>query len=896
MKKRLISIILVLACLLGTSVYATSFDIANDLYEHGENEAEGEVFYEIGKSSVDRKIKFMMDMGLIKQYIPTASAKRSDIKGFLELIKSGDIYSNYYGESASDSDVLTADEAIVILMDSAGYGPYIKLKNGNAGMYYTEALRRGLLKGVNYNSAKTKLTVKDFYTMAYNLLLIDTFETTFSSSEPTYNLSNVTIMESVLKLTLTEGIVKANSFTSLNGGAEAGENSIKIGTETYKSESIKNADDFLGYAVCAYYDDEKNICSLAVDDTRNDMKYFDCDADIKTDGNKNKFGYYDENGKLKELSLDAYADVIYNHVAHPGYTLADFDIDSGYIRLIDNNADGQYDVIFVYNYNSFCPKSKSENSKSITDKNGKVYDLTDILDDRYKGIVDSEGNELEFDDIKTSGGVSVLCQFGTNKVTEITVLKETTKEGVYSKQANIDGKEIYTIDDAEYKMAAAYSTEKNGKFPHQLGERVLIYLDMSGRIIRSASINDVLKYGYMWDLAINNNGFGNSIIVKMFTEDEQMVKYEFADKVNYNGVSVEKDKLISDSSTIYSTRREKLVEQLVRYQINSDGYITRLDTAKENHAQIGAYRNDESEFQINYDYEQQGNLYYNTGALGAFGGKYRVNSGTTKVFRIPDENDRDNENLFKVSRSELYNNNGYRCKIYDVDSDYDCGAVVITDGSRNDVWVSTGYSSAAVVISVGDVYDNKTEEVLKYVGVKLGNWETMYYADNTFLGSQIFTAEKDKQLNITDVTQIKKGYVIEVANDRVNRLIKLRPDCTPDYTKPLDSQTFEFTRSSDSLGKSHGVTETTFYGEDLIALGKIVRKCEDGFIFNAHSDNNFGDVQWNRRISCTQSQYVTCYDIDKDEISYITFADIEDGDFAFVQMVSGTLNTIVVYR
>lgn len=878
------------------SVFAGPWDYIMEeyLYDHGVEEANGEIYYTPGTNEISRKIKFSMDMGLISKYVPGTTVTRLELKNALNLLfKNDEMYNKHYKPGEEDK-ILTVDEAIITFMDSAGYGAYFEY-NGSTGTtdYYKEASRQGLLDGINYTEAKKKLTAEQFYNMFYNLLDVKTFEMVLQGSGQSYKFSDLTLLDTDLKLTRISGVVSANSYTSINGSASAGDGSLRIDNTEYRCGGIKNADDFLGYKIEAYINKDGEICSAAVDERYNDMKSFNDSVDTKLSGDRTLFQYYDDNGSLKSVRLYKYADVIYNHIAYPGYTEDIYNIKNGYIQFIDHNNDGLYDVLFVYEYTSFMPNARYAEDYSVVDKLGTKYNVSDIVsNNKYKGIFNSKGEEAEFEDINMRKGISLLTAPDSNVVTELYILDEQTVEGKYSEFRG-DTKLPYKIENQSFDMAATYYKESNGKLPHSIGDRILIYLDPRGKIINSVAVDNRLKYGYARRLGADYKITPN-VKIQLFTEDGQMMTYEFADKVEYNGTMMEEADIINGGA-VELYKNKNLKKQLVRYMLSSNGEVKKIDTAKSN-TEWGSY-NDGDDFEINYDYETQGNLVYLGGTTKSFGAMYRLNQARTAMFHIPDD---DNERYYRVSSTEsISNNEEYRVKIYDVDDCYTPEAIVMVHGSAGSSnWLSSEWLTSCFVLQTGDYYDKVNEEALQYITYRASWWEqTAYKSPDSCKLFDNWGSWKNggRAGSVKNWEDIRKGDMIEFNGDYTGRVTLFGVSLALDYNKPLAEQTFEKAKVLNNSGKGWGVGEKQFYAQDLVAFGKVIKKHNEGMVLNSHGAEGFPKA-WNRTIVCGETTYVNCYTIGKDECSLLRFSDIQEGDYVFVELHSGSLNAISVYR
>lgn len=82
--------------------------IESDLYVNGSREAAGEIFYEPGKNTVNSKVKFFMDLGLIDHYYPDMALSRNALKKFMKIVYGYDgAFEKYFPETDSEKKPLT---------------------------------------------------------------------------------------------------------------------------------------------------------------------------------------------------------------------------------------------------------------------------------------------------------------------------------------------------------------------------------------------------------------------------------------------------------------------------------------------------------------------------------------------------------------------------------------------------------------------------------------------------------------------------------------------------------------------------------------------------------------------------------------------------------------------
>lgn len=936
--KRLTTLFLVLGLIftMPISSYAEYGTLSvNDLYEHGQEESEGEIYYEIGKNNISSKVKLLMDLGLAEHYYPQASLKRAALKQFIVIACGGDaLYYKYFPEENSEIKTLSFDEALIAMMDVTGYAYFAKESGGTEAEYYHIASRYKFFDGVDYNAAKKKLTAEQFLNMAYNTLNVPLVSFNGSS----YKIEKgSTLLNSFLKLTEVEGVVKANSYTALNGLDGAGDNKIRIEQTDYEIKGTKDSDEYLGFYVIAYIDSDNRIVSLSVDKSRNKMIDFDNSSNLVGSSSKQNFVYYNDKGKKKILNIDRYADLIYNYVPVTSYSSDFYQIENGMIKLIDNDGDGNYDVVLKKEYTSFKPLSKSNYEYTLTDRLGNVYDINELLrEEKYHGVRDINGNPLTYDDIKVSGNISVLTKKGSNVVTEIIVYDDIRYEGEYSDY--YADKEEYKIGDKIFKMSEVYALLSNGKFSYKLGSNVLVYLDPLGRIIDAETSS--VQYKYAWLMGMIEENFGD-IKIKMFTQDSKMMVYETANKIKYNNYKIEASQLMSKNE-IY--RGGKVREQLIKYKINSNGMLTEIQTADESNMGVGAHKNvGDTNFQKNlnhYDYyvengNTDGNRYllYNTGGK-IFASKYLFSPTDSYLFNIPSKYYRDKygDELFSVERAMPSGYGRFSLNLYDVNSDMVVGAAVKVSSDLKNEYMHDPVGSM-IVREVSSIYDEYSEQIITNVFAENVsssyeiNW-MQYPLDD--MGTNVLNASWDTDANsfkkytkanynldltawenVKTMSDLKPGMIVKPGPFRRDYITSFRTYFVYDDTKEFVDQMFEYASETDSDmydkntnellprgtydtgGNYYGVTEDRFCGKYLCAFGKVIQKTKNGMIFNAKKGE---PNEWNRLITVTTDKTVTFVDTVRDKISKGTFAEVQTGDYLFLDMTESTLFGIVVYR
>ncbi len=929
MFKRIITLVLALLLVMQTAAFADpwSYSFYEKLYDDGIDEANGKVYYVAGTNNIGYKVKFAMDMGLIKSYAPGNTVVKEDLKKAIEFIFGGDVFFNRYFTEDELADALTIDEAIIVFMDAAGYGPYLKnYTAGDARAYRGEAQRVGLLTSAEYKEASKAFTAELFYEIFYDALHIPTQRTLYNKSGTEYYSSDSSLFDTELELMMFEGVVTGNSYTTLLGDEGAGEDSVFIDGNPYSTKNLEGLDDFLGYRVHAYLDEDNNLCSIAVDERVNITKTLDDSIDVKRDefsltGKTITFPYWDENDRVKKLEVRKNGDLVYNHIAYPGYaaeTVDFWDIKNGYIKFIDNDGDEKYDVVFIEEWVSFLPRYVDKLNNVIEDRNKKFYDFSNMIDNKkYKGIFDHDGNPVaDLSGLNVNTAVSVLMEHGTENVTEALCLKEETYEGVLTRYS--ESKEYpIKIGDHEFKLGKAYFGEKTKDFDHKLGTRILVYLDQFGKIIKSIDVQGIKKFGWVMGIKKDDALFDTNVKIHMFTENDKFETFPFAKRVSYNLTELLTPSQIMNGGAmeLYNHETGKAQEQLVKYTLNGKGEICEIETADKSNNSYGAISNSDR-FQLNYE----GDLMMHGNAMMSFGAKYQFDKPTVKFFNIP--KNRAMLDYYRIDSSTVASGVFYYgLKFYDVNETYRPAAVLI-EVDPYSTWVSGEFTSR-FILNEGSTYYPAEDEVLDYIEYGLNDWyETKYIDPKVCVLSPRrngLTENENKENDqngvdpglfgarysqITDISQVQRGDLIDFTTNYENRIMVFLVCLALDHNIPYEEQFFEDNRgdggNASGTRNQPNIDEKNLRGGDVNMFGKVVARDERYIVVNCKNREDFESDEaynvYNRTILAQSNHKLTVYNVDEDTVEHRTGLDIQVGDYIYVEMSDYNTKNHVVYR
>lgn len=192
-----------------------------------------------------------------------------------------------------------------------------------------------------------------------------------------------------------KGIETANMYTTLfEDDKHSSNGTVRINDDEY----YYSGKDYLGYYICGYAReiDGRDYILYAepyINDTADVLL-----GDISVDnGNLLEDG---DNAKSKKYSVASDVCIIYNGKAANRLTVDDIDkMEDGYLTLIDNDDDGEYEVLSINEYSVIKVSSANVYDETILDENGN--DFLSLSDNDIKYTVVRNGKEISFEDIRT---------------------------------------------------------------------------------------------------------------------------------------------------------------------------------------------------------------------------------------------------------------------------------------------------------------------------------------------------------------------------------------------------------------------------------------------------------------------------------------------------------------
>ena len=557
--------------------------------------------------------------------------KRHKNYGSISTMASLGYAKGYANRMFCPNDSITVEDASTIIVKILGYEWRLDID----GSYENVARSKDIFDNVTLKN-KENLTYSAAATMIFNTLYADISD--YNTIDGNVKTKGRDIyMSRRLNIHYIDGVVYDNGITAFWGQSGVSNEYVVIGDKTLLNESGK--EDLLGYRVRGYYieDDNKSedvlFCACILE-RKNSM--LTIGADELTNYENNIYTYYpDESTKGKKAKLSKDFTVIYN-----GYTLAGAAEYNehlmmpkiGGVRLIDNDSDGSYDIVFVTFLKDMYVVSADIEQEKLYCKDDNPIDLKEYDEYTVKNAV---GKEIPLE--SASKAVVSIAESIDKKYCSLYVSIEK-KEGTVKK---IEEDEI-TIDESLFKLSPDFKQDIS------LNDIGVFYLSLDNKIVYfEDNTKDGIKYGIV--LRVNYcDEDDENVGVRIYNEDNQSEIIRCAKRVKIDGRNYK------DMEQIKNLIEEN-TQEIISYKTNNEGLLNWVDT-------------------LNVDNDIDDSLYVVEGYDGVKMQMYNWNmqsfgqncvvTSKTKVFIVPADFDENKIAVTDLAGAGLLNDNKYAVKAY----------------------------------------------------------------------------------------------------------------------------------------------------------------------------------------------------------------------------------------
>ena len=480
---------------------------------------------------------------------------------YLDTIKAGEYFlsicryinvDSFYNENAADEEMWKAayetlngmgyadfdidyageisfDQALRTLVNALGYRRFADMRGGNADAYVQTASEQKIARKFPNNRAAAMKRAE-----AAALIEAST-ETTAYVYNTKDDYEYIDVLEHYKDIYKITGVVEAVSDNTITSGAVI-KNGIRIGNNLLSSDR-KDLYDYLACKTEAYYRQEdsgdRTLVYIIYHSTNKVMTIEGYEIDSYEN---NRISYYLNDTTRKKVVLSSKAKEVLNGFAPKSVEGEDFE-NCDYIKLVDNDNDGQYDVVFVYKYDIMVVKRVAESSDMIyglynDTENGS---LKVDFDSNNLEMTDRIGNPVESYYITKDSVLSVAKDVETGKMKIIVsnLMYSGMVSGVKSGDTYYDS--IVDFGDRTYTYSTNFKYYKGSKAIRS-SNKYTVYLDYRGRIAGyDLNKEDEIKYGFLIKAWTDTDTDEDSAGVKLFPYTGDMGNFKIKRKAKIDG-------------------------------------------------------------------------------------------------------------------------------------------------------------------------------------------------------------------------------------------------------------------------------------------------------------------------------------------------------------------------
>lgn len=390
-----------------------------------------------------------------------------------------------------------------------------------------------------------------------------------------YVYSSKTLFEKYLNVFMLEGIVTGNGASGLNSGySEAGEGRVLIDGRMFFDNAA--AGNLLGMYVTAYCTTKNaqkpnTVIYACADENANNVLVIHADDEPVYRNGVLSYTDDDDSEETVRLSISS-CDFLYNGKNVP----ADESLmspASGTITIIDNDADGEYDVVSIEERKTYIVENVNVLEEKIITKTGEIFDLKEA---QYFGLTEQSGVPAYLVELG-EWDVLAVCESKDKSVLKICVADKVIIGTLDS--CSLSGNPTVEVDGICYELSDYAIARQGGQFSSSLSKRAIFRFDVDGKIA-CADFDSFAKdkYGYIiaWSSSV---GIDTSVKVKILSDTGDIEICDVAEKLILDGgritLSAISGYLRDNNPESFSAEKP----QLVVYQKNESGKLTLIDTA-----------------------------------------------------------------------------------------------------------------------------------------------------------------------------------------------------------------------------------------------------------------------------------------------------------------------------
>ncbi len=752
--------------------------------------------------------------------------------------------------AVTPGEKITFNDALKIAVTALDYKMLAQSKGGYPLGYLQAAKEIDLTDGVKIQGGE-RLTLGNMLKLLANAIDAPVAQIdVYGQNEYSFkNTDGITVLSEYRDIYKICGRVNENSYTGLSAVSSLADGDVRIDNTVYKSGSTAAAD-FLGMNVRAYVRGGKNVSKAEIIyisgySCKNREITLDADDITYINGSCTELKYQRDGEKERSAALSAVRRVIYNGVIYDDFTKDDIAADNADVRLLDNDDDGKYDIVFVdcfdttmfVNYVSGYDRliyNRYSNSRTVSFE--ELYED----DGDAENVILADGERIKLTDIKKNDIVSIAkSKNPQKKLARVTVSRQTVT-GVLKSYSESKLEATVTADgkSEKYKLNRVLLDEVNdesSKFDSLvLNREYIFYLDARGRIAAAVSEADA-EWQYILILGMRkDSGIGDGVDVKYMDEDGEWHIAPLAKKVEYQNAP-------GSAAAVYKALAGdgRVTPQIAYARLDKNGEIKKL--------RIGTVTDEQNKNLLTQTVEKQRTYRPSS----SFDYTLFLEDGA-RVFVMPAALSYNEEDYFVTGSGYFSTNWPYTVTAYNTDKYGFTGMLTVRDSSTSQ---NLAAKDMFLVTEVVNELNGDGDTVKKIYGSS-GNYTTISAEgadDSTFDG-------------------IQSGDIIQAATDmhgKINRIKKVY---------------------SIADGKK-SARPSDYIVDDLTFSGTITDiDAENGRLMLKFSDESIQPVRF------SAGTPVTVYEQKTASAAKVKTSNIKKGDFVVLRMSHVVIRDIIVIR
>ena len=828
------------------------------------------------------------DIGEIES-VQTYSDVSKENKSYndINVISKMGIISGYQDGTFRPDEPLLYEHAVKIFLKILGYDVYLENLASYQNGYMTLSVYNDISKNIVIPAGEqvTRGMVAQILNNSFDIPIME--QKTFSNKAVYSTDGSKTFLSEYLKLDKYKGKVIATHDTHLTSDVDLNlsENEIDIDGDIYRIEN-QNANEFLGQTVLIYakedsIDDRKDILYISPKSGMNKLLTVNYkNIDIST--TKESFAYYDDQDKssvMHKITIENNASVIVNgkYIGKTNTTLVnreDLIPTIGEVKLLDNDNDGIYEVVFVNSYNNRIVGYIDTVNEAIYDKVTKAW-YSFKTDTTLKTVsFETEGKTIALSDVSEWDVLSIY------ESRDHSIIKAKVSSQKVNANVTEVNDETVVINDKKYNISGLYKQDlEDGRStaikitPDIKGD---FYLDALGEIAAvKASTYGNENYGYLIN-ASEPKGMDGSIQIEFLTADGDIKVYKTGSRLS---LGVEENKSGAEAFAFLKSNGV-VSNQLLIYKLNNADEITALKTAgNSTTGNDGNVIYDNNNVFTKYF---DGTAYHESKIIAR---KYFIDPDT-KIFTVPSSDKQKDKEAYELIKKTL-DTEVYSFKIYDVDEKMKIKALVVINDDTTLYSSNPRYMDNVVVDKCTYGLDDEENPKYKLSFYSKGKLLPSIFAQDDTIISQVSDSSNRWGYNNILLKDLKQGDIIQYYTNAKGNISGIRVFFrASDASKPIGTYG---TKSS----ASSALTDTSQHPDTVASYG-VVKETYNNYI-QVNTTAQYATSNNNRLFDIAKAS-IYIVDSNKTNIEVGSISDIQKDDKVFVICSYTSVKDVVIYR